>query len=235
MLCPSELVSDGHLSHWDVFRLNSDFSPPWAQWLLAPDPPWAAVLWNSESRNVFCSFSPSPQSPGKYSYPCCSCGQYWVLRFPVYRLGGVALGVWPSAVKVRWRCLSDPMPPSAEISLPAPGRPGACAASSSGPPFPDSCSFPSSWTPSTIWSWCSDLASVWQPVSFLLSGNKDLWPNTGESFTDRMPHFPELETRRRGESGCAHFLLLALRPMRSSSLLRNSTLQWPSAQNTCLI
>lgn len=95
MVCPSELVSDGHLSQWDVFRLNFDFSPPWAQRLLAPAPPWAAVVWNSESRNVFCSFSPSPQSPGKYSYPCCSCDQYCVLRFPVY-----CLGEWPSAEKL---------------------------------------------------------------------------------------------------------------------------------------
>lgn len=93
--CPSELVSDGHLSHWEVFRLNFDFSPPWAQQLLAPDPPWVAVVWNSESRNVFCSSSPSPQSPGKHSYPCCSCGQDCALRFPVY-----CLGVWPSAGKV---------------------------------------------------------------------------------------------------------------------------------------
>lgn len=152
--CPSELVSDGHLSHWDVFRLNFDFSPSWAQWLLAPDPPWVAVVWNSESRNVFCSSSPPSQSPGKHSYPCCSCGQDCALRFPVY-----CLGVWAIAGKVPRRAfLIQSMSPSAGISLPAPGRPRACMASSSWPPFPGSSSFPSSWTPSTIWSWCSNLA-----------------------------------------------------------------------------
>lgn len=149
MVCPSELVSDGHLSQWDVFRLNLTFLLP-EHSALGPSSTVSCCgleFWEQE-RFLF-SFSPSPSEPSKYSYPCCSCDQYCVLRFPVY-----CLGSGPLRRRGCPTCLSDLMPPLCRDQPPG----SLVVQAHARPPLPG-CPFPASApshppeSPSAIRSW----------------------------------------------------------------------------------
>lgn len=179
--CPSELVSDGHLSHWDVFRLNFDFSPLWHSSFWPQT--HCELLWFGILRAETFSVCLLLLLRAQASIPTLAVA---VARTVPCVFQFTAWGCGP----LRGRCPDVRF--WSDVSLGRDQPPGS--GPSSWPPFPGSSSFPSSWTPSTIWSWCSNLAclattfrsssrissptqarGLWTGASFPRTGNQEWW------------------------------------------------------------